>query len=1122
MYGKRGREMKKAAIASLALVTLFLVSTFPMNSLSLAVHGSPEVFAAQSFTDPVDWWPMFHHDLTHTGYSTSTGPNTNQTIWSFAAGNGVESSPAVVNGVVFVGSDDDRVYALNASTGALVWNYTTGGSVYSSPAVVGGIVYVGSLDDRVYALNASTGVYIWSYKTSNLAVASSPAIAGDIAYVGSTDAKVYALNAATGAYLWNYTTSGSVYYSSPAVADGEVYVGSYDDRVYALNSSTGVLVWNYTTGGYVDCSPAVTGGIVFVGSYDDRVYALNASTGVLLWSYMTGNAVASSPALAGGLVFVGSYDDKVYGLNASTGAYVWSYTTGGYVDSSPAVADGVVFVGSKDGKVYAFGQHLSVSVSPSSGQTDVGQPQLLTSNVAGDTSPYTYQWYLNGTAVSGATNPTWAFTPTQIGSYAVYVNVTDSLNHIATSSTVQVTVNSRLFVNVSPASITLDVGQSQLFASNVSGGTPPYSYQWYLNGSPISSATSSNWTFTPTSSGSYTVYLNVTDSVKAVATSGIVSATVNGLLSNNVAPGSVTLDVGQSQSFTSAVSGGTSPFTYQWFLNNVAVSGAISPTWAFTPSLSGSYNVYANVTDNVGYETKSNIANAAVNPALSVSVSPSAVLMNVNQSQLFSSSVTGGTSPYTYQWYLNGTLVSGATNATWAFTLAQAGSYTAYVQVNDTVGAQTTSNTVTVNWPLSIGPLPASVTMDVGQSQLFASNVSGGASPYSYQWYLNGSQFSGATNFAWAFTPSSTGSYTVYMTVTDSTSSTITSGTVQVTVNGQLSISVAPGSIIMDVGESLPLTSTVSGGTSPFTYQWYSNDTAVQGATNSAWNFTPSSPGIYNVYINVTDNASFTAKSNIATLTVNPALSVTVSPTSVTMSVGQLQVFTSNVSGGTPSYSYQWYLNGSLVSSATSSNWAFTPTSSGSYTIYAQVNDTVGTQATSNTAHVQAGIHDVAVTNATCSKTVVGQGYIENITVAVQNQGNFTETINVTVYANTTIATSQNITLTSGSSTSITLTWNTTGFAYGNYTISAYAWPVPGETNTANNTYTDGTIIVTIPGDINGDFTVGLKDLVILADAYGSKPGDPKWNPNADIAGNGVVGLSDLVILAQHYGQHYP
>jgi hypothetical protein len=85
----------------------------------------------------------------------------------------------------------------------------------------------------------------------------------------------------------------------------------------------------------------------------------------------------------------------------------------------------------------------------------------------------------------------------------------------------------------------------------------------------------------------------------------------------------------------------------------------------------------------------------------------------------------------------------------------------------------------------------------------------------------------------------------------------------------------------------------------------------------------------------------------------------------------------------------------------------------------------------------------------------------------------------------------------------------------------AYASPVPGETNTTNNLLEHGWVIVTIPGDINGDFKVSPQDEVLLTRAYGSTPQMPsKRNPNAEIDGNGVVGLSDLILLAIHYGQH--
>jgi glucose dehydrogenase len=255
---------------------------------------------------------MFHHDLAHTGYSTSKAPKTNQTLWTYAIG-GYVSSPAVVDGRVFVGTDNYNVYALNASNGAYIWNHGTSGGVGSCPAVAGGVVYVSesSWSGKVYALNASNGALVWSYGITGGYVSSSPAVADGKVYFGSYDHKVYALNASNGAYIWNYTTGGAVGDSSPAVADGKVYVGSGDGKVYCLNASNGALVWNYTTGGGI-CSPAVADGKVYFGSTDHKVYALNASNGALVWNYKTGSIVYFSPAIAGGTVYVGSFDGKIY------------------------------------------------------------------------------------------------------------------------------------------------------------------------------------------------------------------------------------------------------------------------------------------------------------------------------------------------------------------------------------------------------------------------------------------------------------------------------------------------------------------------------------------------------------------------------------------------------------------------------------------------------------------------------------------------------------------------------------------------------------------------------------------------------------------------------------------
>jgi len=278
---------------------------------------------------------------------------------------GTMSSSAVVNGVVYFGSDDGNVYALNANTGATLWSYTTAGAVDSSPAVVNGVVYFGSWDHNIYALNASTGAKLWSYAAGGVVI-SSPAVANGVVYIGSDDHNVYALDASTGAKLWSFTT-GSFAESSPAVSNGVVYFDSHDHNIYALNASTGAKLWSHATGGPVFPSPAVSNGVVYItGNVSEvsgasKLYALNASTGALLWSYST-DAGDSSPAVANGVVYIGSADGNVHALNASTGVQLWRYNADAEVYTAPAVANGVVYVGSLRGTIYALNASTGAKV----------------------------------------------------------------------------------------------------------------------------------------------------------------------------------------------------------------------------------------------------------------------------------------------------------------------------------------------------------------------------------------------------------------------------------------------------------------------------------------------------------------------------------------------------------------------------------------------------------------------------------------------------------------------------------------------------------------------------------------------------------------------------------------
>lgn len=166
------------------------------------------------------------------------------------------------------------------------------------------------------------------------------------------------------------------------------------------------------------------------------------------------------------------------------------------------------------------------------------------------------------------------------------------------------------------------------------------------------------------------------------------------------------------------------------------------------------------------------------------------------------------------------------------------------------------------------------------------------------------------------------------------------------------------------------------------------------------------------------------------------------------------------------------------------------------------------------------GAHDVAATSIALCKTVVGQGFILPINITVMNKGGFAENFNVTGYANATSMGTQTVSnLSNGTSTTLTFNWNTTGLAYGNYAVSGHAWSVQGETDLANNNCTSECVVVTVPGDIKGDFTVDIYDALLLSGAFNSRLSSANWSPNADINGDNVVDIYDAILLANNYGK---
>jgi outer membrane protein assembly factor BamB len=311
-------------------------------------------------------WPMFHSSNDRLGLNNvdavidAASTPAMSLKWEYPTSGSVYSSPVVSGGVVYFGSDDKKVYAVNASNGTLKWSYTTGDLVRSSPSVVNGVVFIGSDDNSVYALNATTGAKIWSYATGDDVELSSPLVADGKVYVGSLDGNVYALDQTTGSKIWSVNTWAAR--GSFSISGTTVYVGSDKSVLYALDANTGATKWTATTGDRIKNTPTISGTTVYTGADDGHVYAWDSNTGALKWSTDLSSQcgiVRSTPAVYNGKVYVVTaetcpMDAHFYALDANTGTQICNHGLADYATSSVAIVNGVGFVGSYSHQLYAF------------------------------------------------------------------------------------------------------------------------------------------------------------------------------------------------------------------------------------------------------------------------------------------------------------------------------------------------------------------------------------------------------------------------------------------------------------------------------------------------------------------------------------------------------------------------------------------------------------------------------------------------------------------------------------------------------------------------------------------------------------------------------------------------
>ena len=268
-----------------------------------------------------------------------------KTVWAYRARRCTAATPAIDGHSIYMtflnkppcnasrSGIDGQVVALNADTGKVRWKVTIGPSE-SSPLVVDGVVYVGDWNGKVYAFNAATGSTRWTFSTGGK-VKDAMAYAGGRIYFGSYDHHVYAVNARTGKLFWRASAqqrlgSRGTFYSTPAVAYGRVYIGSTDGKVYSFGATSGKLRWSHGTGDYVYSSPAVWNARVFAGSYDGTMYAFNAATGEVLWKFESNGAISGSPIVINDVLYFSTLKGRTYALSPRNGKLLWGFRRGAY------------------------------------------------------------------------------------------------------------------------------------------------------------------------------------------------------------------------------------------------------------------------------------------------------------------------------------------------------------------------------------------------------------------------------------------------------------------------------------------------------------------------------------------------------------------------------------------------------------------------------------------------------------------------------------------------------------------------------------------------------------------------------------------------------------------------
>lgn len=580
----------------------------------------------------------------------------------------------------------------------------------------------------------------------------------------------------------------------------------------------------------------------------------------------------------------------------------------------------------------------TISQQPTGGTFNPGETGTLGVTAIGSPT-LKYQWRKEGVAITGATNSMLTLSSIQPAQEGYYTVVVTNAYGAVTSSVTAVTVRQIPVITTQLTNKTINQGQTLTLTIAVTGRSP-FTYVWKKDSMTLPSATTATLSIPnvqATDAGNYSVTIANADG-SAISTTATVSVNILPYAKTQT----LTLTPTKGATCTlSANAGGTSPFTYQWKKNGSSLSGATASTYVMTNIQTTSDGTYSVTVGNVAGTATYSVAIVTVKDAPSITQQPATQIVSPGANVTFSV-VASGRTPMSYQWRKNNIDIQGATSASYTLlgvTTNNEGNYSVIVQNSDGL-AGSSQATLVVAKPPTITLSPANKQVVYGGSVSFSCGVSG-TSPFTYQWYKNGSPIAGATNATYNI-PSvhlaDEGTYV--MTVANAQGSasstpctlsilyppTITSQPVNKTV-GQ------GGTLILEVSAE---------GRAPMTYLWMFNSRIISGVNSrvlTIQNIQPDQAGTYSVTVTNSDGKAY---SQGATITVKPLPVITTNPipTIVTIS-NRLELWVSATSA-TP-MTYQWFKDGAMIPGAIGSNYVVTAASYSDAGVYfARVANTIG------------------------------------------------------------------------------------------------------------------------------------------------------------------------------------